>query len=122
MEGELVYKFPAENGGEVERRFFFGNYALEKVLEDFDVSITDINELLQKKLLAVLRAFMYYGACYPILERKETPDFDAFDVHKWIDQAGGSSGELMTLASKELFRALGMTEGEKKSEVKAKKK
>lgn len=120
MEGELVYKFPAENGGEIERRFFFGNYALEQTLEELNASVSDISELLNKKLLPFLRKSIYHAACYPVLDAGGHPDFTEFDVHKWIDQTGGTNGEFMQAVSKKVFGSLGIGD-EKKTEVQPKK-
>jgi hypothetical protein len=46
MEGHLTYKI-----GEVDRQFFFGNYALEQTLNHFDASVSDLPEILGKQLL-----------------------------------------------------------------------
>lgn len=116
MEGHLTYKI-----GEVDRQFFFGNYALEQTLTHFDTSISELSDLLGKQLLPFLRVFMYHAAAYPILKKGEVVDFTPFDVHDWIDQAGGSSGDLILQVSNQVFKALGLnTDGEeqKKSEVK----
>jgi hypothetical protein len=52
MEGHLTYKI-----GEVDRQFFFGNYALEQTLTHFDASVTDLSDLLGKQLLPFLESF-----------------------------------------------------------------
>jgi hypothetical protein len=118
MEGHLTYKI-----GEVDRQFFFGNYALEQTLEHFDASVSDLSELLGKQLLPFLRMFMYHAAAYPILKKGEVVDFTPFDIHEWIDTAGGSGGQLIMVVSKEVFRVLGLNTDEqpeqKKSEVKS---
>ncbi len=103
MEGHLTYKI---DGKDVV--MFFGNYALEETLTHFDVSITDIGELLAKKLLPFMRVFIYHAASYPILKAGSNPEFLPFDVHEWIDNHGGSNGDLMQKASKEAFRCLGL--------------
>jgi hypothetical protein len=103
MEGHLTYKI-----GEVDRQFFFGNYALEQTLTHFNASVTDLSDLLEKQLLPFLRVFMYHAASYPILKKGEIVDFTEFDIHEWIDIAGGTGGELIVIVSKEVFRVLGL--------------
>lgn len=117
MEGHLIYKI-----GNEDRQFFFGNYALEQTLTHFDTSVSDLGELLGKQLLPFLRVFMYHAAAYPVLKKGEAVTFTDFDIHEWIDQCGGSSGELIIEVSKHVFKALGLnTEAteEKKSEAKS---
>jgi hypothetical protein len=118
MEGHLTYKI-----GETDKQFFFGNYALEQTLEHFDASVSDLSELLGKQLLPFLRMFMYHAAAYPILKKGEVVDFTPFDIHEWIDTAGGSGGQLIMVVSKEVFRVLGLNTDEqpeqKKSEAKS---
>jgi hypothetical protein len=118
MEGHLTYKI-----GETDKQFFFGNYALEQTLEHFDASVSDLSELLGKQLLPFLRMFMYHAAAYPILKKGEVVDFTPFDIHEWIDTAGGSGGQLIMVVSKEVFRVLGLNTEEqpeqKKSEAKS---
>lgn len=116
MEGWLTFTVDG-----VERRIFFGNYALEMTLAHFEVSVTDVMELLQKNLLGALRVFIYHAAAYPILKEGNEPDFKAFDVHEWIDKTGGASGTLVVPASKELYRALGLTETTEEQPAKKKK-
>jgi hypothetical protein len=112
MEGHLTYKI-----GEVDRQFFFGNYALEQTLNHFDASVSDLPEILGKQLLPFLRMFMFHAASYPILKKGEIVDFTEFDIHEWIDNAGGSSGELIVVVSNQVFRVLGLN-----TEVKEQKK
>jgi hypothetical protein len=118
MEGHLTYKI-----GETDKQFFFGNYSLEQTLEHFDASVSDLSELLGKQLLPFLRMFMYHAAAYPILKKGEVVDFTPFDIHEWIDTAGGSGGQLIMVVSKEVFRVLGLNTDEqpeqKKSEAKS---
>ena len=103
MEGHLTYKI-----GEVDKQFFFGNYALEQTLNHFNASVTDLSDLLGKQLLPFLRVFMYHAASYPILKKGEIVDFTEFDIHEWIDTAGGSGGQLFVVVSQEVFRVLGL--------------
>lgn len=115
MEGHLTYKI-----GEVERQFFFGNYALEQTLTHFDASVSDLSDLLGKQLLPFLRVFMYHAAAYPKLKKGEIIDFTEFDVHEWIDECGGSGGQLIMTVSKEIFRVLGLnTEATEEKKSKA---
>jgi hypothetical protein len=119
MEGHLTYKI-----GDEDRQFFFGNYALEQTLTHFDASVSDLSDLLGKQLLPFIRMFMYHAATYPIIKKGEIVNFTEFDIHEWIDQAGGSSGNLVMVVSKEIFRVLGLnTENDqpeqKKSEMKS---
>jgi hypothetical protein len=116
MEGHLTIKIDGK-----DMPMFFGNYALEETLTHFDVSITDIGDLLSKKLLPFMRVFIYHAAAYPILKDRGIPEFTEFDVHKWIDDNGGANGELMIKCSKEAFRCLGLisgTQDEKKRTLK----
>jgi hypothetical protein len=113
MEGHLTYKI-----GETDKQFFFGNYALEQTLEHFDASVSDLSELLGKQLLPFLRMFMYHAAAYPILKKGEVVDFTPFDIHEWIDTAGGSGGQLSMVVSKEVFRVLGLNTDEQEPEQK----
>ena len=116
MEGHLTYKI-----GEVDRQFFFGNYALEQTLNHFDASVSDLSDLLGKQLLPFLRMFMFHAASYPILKKGEIVDFTEFDIHEWIDSSGGSGGELVIVVSKEVFRVLGLnTEVTEQKKSKAK--
>jgi hypothetical protein len=117
MEGHLTYKI-----GDVDKQFFFGNYALEQTLTHFNASVSDLSDLLGKQLLPFMRMFMYHAAAYPILKRGEIVDFTEFDIHEWIDTAGGSGGELIIVVSKEVFRVLGLNTDlpeQKKSEAKS---
>ncbi len=119
MEGHLAFTI---NG--IERKMFFGNYALEQTIDHFGVSVSDIGELLNTKTLPLIRMFMYYAAEDQVWkDEKKEPDFTPRDMHDWIDQSGGSSGHLVMKVSKELFRCLGLTTEEpvqKKSNSKAK--
>ena len=65
-----------------------------------------------------MRTFIYHSAAYIMLKDGKEPDFNQFDVHEWIDQTGGSGGEFMQKASKELFRCLGLTDSTDKPEKK----
>jgi len=103
MEGHLTYKI-----GDEDKQFFFGNYALEQTLTHFDASVSDLSDLLGKQLLPFLRMFMFHAATYPIIKKGEVINFTEFDVHEWIDNAGGSGGELIMVVSKEVFRVLGL--------------
>lgn len=118
MEGHLTFKI-----GDQERQFFFGNYALEQTLTHFDTSVSDLGDLLGKQLLPFLRIFMYHAAAYPMLKKGEAVNFTEFDIHDWIDQCGGSSGELVLAVSQQVFRALGLNTDDqteqKKNEVKS---
>jgi len=115
MEGHLTYKI-----GDVDRQFFFGNYALEQTLTHFDASVSDLSDLLGKQLLPFLRMFMFHAATYPIIKKGEVINFTPFDVHEWIDTAGGSGGELIMVVSKEVFRVLGLnTEATEQKKSKA---
>jgi len=115
MEGHLTYKI-----GDVDRQFFFGNYALEQTLTHFDASVSDLSNLLGKQLLPFLRMFMFHAATYPIIKKGEVINFTPFDVHEWIDAAGGSGGELIMVVSKEVFRVLGLnTEATEQKKSKA---
>jgi hypothetical protein len=60
---------------------------------------------------------MFHAASYPILKKGEIVDFTEFDIHEWIDNAGGSSGELIVVVSNQVFRVLGLN-----TEVKEQKK
>ena len=117
MEGNFNYTIDG-----VERKFFFGNYALEQTLLEFNVSVSDIADILDTKLLPFLRTFIFNAAAYPILEQGSEPDFTPFGVHKWIDATGGPNGPFMLSAAKKIYKALGVGESttdavpEKKSE------
>ena len=117
MEGNLVYKI-----GEVERKFFFGNYALEKTLDDFQSSVSDLSELLGTKYLAFFRAFIYHAACYPLLKEGKEIDFVPFDIHEWIDITGGLKGDFLVKSTQHAYKALGLVvseETQKKSQPKS---
>ena len=119
MEGHLTYKI-----GDEERQFFFGNYALEQTLTHFDASVSDLSDLLGKQLLPFIRMFMFHAATYPIIKKGEIVNFTEFDIHEWIDKSGGSSGDLVMVVSKEIFRVLGLNSEinqpeQKKSEMKS---
>lgn len=116
MEGHLTYTIDG-----VERKMFFGNYALEETLNHFDYSISDIDVLLNTKLLQLIRVFTFHAAAYPILKEGGQPEFTEFDIHEWIDKSGGSSGDLVVKISKELFRCLGL-KGDDKPQKKSKSK
>jgi hypothetical protein len=53
-----------------------------------------------------------------MLKDGKEPDFNQFDVHEWIDNTGGSGGDFILKASKELFRCLGLNEVTDQSEKK----
>jgi hypothetical protein len=108
MEGHLTYKI-----GEVDRQFFFGNYALEQTLNHFDALVSDLHaiegkQLLGNQLLPFLRIMMFHAASYPILKKGEIVDFTNFDVYEWIDLSGGTGGDLVITVSKIVFTVLGM--------------
>lgn len=117
MEGHFSYNI----GGE-ERKFFFGNYALEETLTEFNASVSDMATLLDTKLLPFLRAFIYHAAAYPILKAGNRPDFTPFDVHDWIDLTGGANGDFIIQSSKKIYASLGVGESEEvvQSEKKSK--
>lgn len=115
MEGHLTYKI-----GDKDVQMFFGNYAVEETLAHFNASVSDISELLNTKLLPFMRVFIYHSAAYPVLEAKEIPEFTPFDVHKWIDETGGTSGDFMKTASRMVYKALGLKVDEEQPEGKKK--
>ena len=72
----------------------------------------------------ITNRLIYQQFTYPIIKKGEIVNFTEFDIHEWIDQAGGSSGNLVMVVSKEIFRVLGLnTETDqpeqKKSEMKS---
>ena len=104
----------------IERRMFFGNYALENTLEHFGASVSDVGVLLNSKLLPMIRVFMYFGAEDQLWkEEKKEPDFTQRDIHDWIDKSGGATGELVVKVSKELFRCLGFKDAEESKQKKS---
>lgn len=107
MEGHFTYTV---NG--VERKMFFGNYALEQTLTDMGANATDISEILNTKLLPFLRLFIFHSACYPVLKDGKSPDFTPFDIHEWIDSSGGTSGDLIQKASPKIYACLGVGESD----------
>jgi hypothetical protein len=113
MEGHLTYTIDG-----AERKMFFGNYALEQTLEHFNSSVTDVAVLLNEKLFPFLRIFIYHAAAYPVLDEGKEVDFTPFDVHKWIDKTGGSNGEFLVKASREVYKVLGIVEGEESADQK----
>lgn len=123
MEGKLSYKFPTEDGGEIERHFDFGNYALEMSLEEMDASISDLTELLNKKAFRFLRVFIFHAACYPIIKKGDVVNFTSFDIHEWIDSTGGVNGLFMVEVNRVVLKSLGLIETveEKKSKPNPKK-
>jgi hypothetical protein len=115
MEGHFSYTI---NG--VERKMFFGNYALEQTLSDMNASVTEVSDILNTKLLPFIRTFVYHAACYPVLKEGKEPDFTAFDIHEWIDSSGGTSGEFIQQASKKIYACLGVGEASETSQKKSK--
>lgn len=110
MEGHYNYEI---DGKPV--KFFIGNYALERSLEDLDASISDLSELLNKKFMSLIRLFMFYSAEYAALSANEKFEYTKFDVYQWIDKTNGINGEFYAEFSKRLFKALGASNEEKKS-------
>lgn len=107
MEGKLRYKI-----GETEREFDFGNYALEMALEDLDASISDLAELLNRKMMKFLRVFIFHAAAYPVIKKGETLDFTPFDVHGWIDETGGVNGKFIVEVNRVVLKSLGLVQAD----------
>lgn len=115
MEGHLTHTIDG-----VERKMFFGNYALEQTLRGMDCSISDLGDTPEKKgvltlrTLEMVRTFMFHATAYPILKEGGTLDFNLFDMHEWIDKTGGPNGELVDSVSKKMFEVLGLKAEETK--------
>lgn len=117
MEGHLTYTIDG-----VERKMFFGNYALEQTLLEMGASVTEVSDLLNNKLLTFIRTFIYHAYCYPILAKGEQVDITPFTIYSWIDSTGGTNGDFIQKASKCIYTTLGVGESdgkEKKSNKKA---
>ena len=80
MEGHLNYVIKG-----VERKFFFGNYALEKVLFHFKCTVNEIAQIPDYREVEFLRLYMYHAACYAVYKSGGIPDFTEIDSHDWID-------------------------------------
>lgn len=106
MEGHLTYTIKG-----VERKLFFGNYALERTLDDMGASVTEVSDLLNSRLLPFIRTFIYHAASYPLLKEGKEVDFTSFDIHDWIDSEGGTSGDFIQKASVKIYACLGVGEG-----------
>lgn len=110
MEGHLTYVI---NG--VERKMFFGNYALEKVLAHFNISVTELHTIPNSREMEFIRVWMYHAACYPILKSGGIPDFTEFDTYEWVDD---SKSDILVKVNEAIFKSLGLdtqTTEEKKS-------
>jgi len=112
MEGHLTYKI---NG--IERKMFFGNYALEKVLQHFNISITELSDIPASRQMEFVRIYMFHAACYPILKDGGVPDFTEFDTYEWVD---ASKNDILVKVNQAISASLGLSDEneQKKSKVK----
>lgn len=109
MDGHLTYSI---NG--IERKMFFGNYALEKVLQHFDISVSDLHTIADSRQMEFVRVWMFHAACYPILKEGGIPDFTEFDTYEWVD---ASKSDILVKVNEAIAQSLGLGEisEEKKS-------
>jgi len=110
MEGHLIYTI---NG--IERKMFFGNYALEKVLKHFKISISKIGEIPPGDEMEFIRVWMYHAACYSILKDGGVPDFTEFDTYEWVDS---SKSDILIRVNAAIQDSLGMIDSSDKPEKK----
>jgi len=111
MEGHLIYTI---NG--IERKMFFGNYALEKVLQHFDISISDLGKIPDSKEMEFVRVWMFHAACYPILKDGGVPDFTEFDTYQWVDD---SKSDILVKVNEAIHKSLGLGEISEQKKSKA---
>ncbi len=111
MEGHLTYKI-----GEVDRQFFFGNYALEKVLQHFNISVGDLNTIPDSRHMEFVRVWMFHAACYPILKQGGIPDFTEFDTYEWVD---ASKSDILVKVNEAINKSLGLVEETEQKKNKA---
>jgi len=116
MEGHLTYVI---NG--IERKMFFGNYALEKVLKHFNVSLNDLDKIPDSDQLEFIRIYMYHAMIYVILKDGGTPDFREIDTHEWVEESNYDLITKVTEVINESLRRRNITESDtqKKSNKKA---
>jgi hypothetical protein len=112
MEGHLTYTI---NG--IERKMFFGNYALEKVLQHFNISVSDLHTIPDSRQMEFVRVWMFHAACYPILKEGGVPDFTEFDTYEWVD---ASKSDILVKVNEAIAKSLGLVDAteQKKSKVK----
>jgi hypothetical protein len=110
MEGHLTYKI-----GEVDRQFFFGNYALEKVLQHFNISVTDLHTIPNSRQMEFVRVWMFHAACYPILKNGGVPDFTEFDTYEWVD---ASKSDILVKVNDAITKSLGISESDEQKKSK----
>lgn len=117
MEGNLTHTI---NG--VERKMFFGNYALEQTLVDLNISVTDVSLALERNFIGFFRVYIFHAAAYPLLKEGKEPDFTAFDIHDWIDQTGGVTSDFFVKVTKIVYASLGIAESDGKEQKKSTQK
>lgn len=124
MEGYLSHTFKDKDGNDFTVPFFIGSYALENSLIELDASLSDLEDLVNKKLLPLIRLYMFYSAEYQAHSTGQAFTFTRIDAYNWIDQTGGIEGEFFFAFSKAVFKDLGLTtnEPEKAEQKKSLKK
>jgi hypothetical protein len=110
MEGNFNYTIDG-----VERKFFFGNYALEKVLHHFNIGVDELQNIPKSREMEFVRVWMYHAACYPILKDGGIPDFKEIDSYGWVD---ASNSHILVAVTEAVQKSLGMSNAvdEKKSQ------
>lgn len=102
MEGHFSYTIDG-----VERKFFFGNYALEQVLKHFDIGVDEISNIPKSREMEFVRVWMYHAACYPILKSGGVPDFTEFDTYEWVD---ASKSSILIAVTQAVQKSLGLVD------------
>jgi hypothetical protein len=77
-------------GGQ-NRVFHFGLGFLGNLLETENIAMTDIDIKLAENPFKWIPLIMFHSCAFGFKRRNEFPDFDAFDVAEWIDEAGMDS-------------------------------
>jgi hypothetical protein len=112
MEGHLTYSI---NG--IDLKMFFGNYALEKVLQHFNITVNELHTISNSRHIEFVRVYMFHAACYPILKQGGIPDFTEFDTYEWVDV---SKGDILLKVNEAISKSLGLEEISEEKKNKAK--
>jgi len=80
--------------GNEERTFYFGLGFLGNLLEKENLNIEEIGYKCIANHYKWNPLIMFYSLEYGYTCKGETPDFNAFDVTQWLEDAGGFDSEV----------------------------
>jgi len=90
----------------VDKEFHFGIGFLTEMIENMGWDLVQIGEKIETGDVSVYRYLMYYSRLYAVKRKRESPDFDMYDIDTFIDDNGGVLGETVQSFLKAFLESL----------------